>query len=114
MSFLHAMQSGHTSAESALRRVLRIAGDEIPIGKNWHEQLIDLCARPVAGRRPAILGPDLAASAHETRSFRHWAMHGYDAEFAMTRAEPAVRAAAELAHSLRPALERFRADLERA
>ena len=114
MAFFHAMQSGHTSAESALRRALRIAGDHIPTGEKWHEALIALCATPMEGRRPAILPPDLAAHADETRKFRHRAMHGYDAEFAMERADIAVQSAAELARSLRPALERFRAELDAA
>lgn len=36
MALMHSLQSAHTSAENALRRVLLILGEELPAGEDWH------------------------------------------------------------------------------
>jgi hypothetical protein len=68
MAFYHAMQSGHTALESALKRVLAVLGERPPAGSEWHKELIQQAARPRAG---ACAHPELVAAADETRSFRH-------------------------------------------
>jgi hypothetical protein len=57
MALMHSMQSAHTSAEAALVRILRILGEERPVGEDWHARLIDRLARPVTGdhKRPELL-----------------------------------------------------------
>ena len=40
MALMHAMQSGHTSLESALVRILDLLGEEAPSGRDWHADLI--------------------------------------------------------------------------
>ena len=40
MALMHAMQSGHTAAEAALKRILDILGEEHPTGDDWHDVLI--------------------------------------------------------------------------
>ncbi len=62
MALMHAMQSGHTSLESALVRILDLLGEEAPSGKDWHADLIKRVSRGIAGR-PAILPPDLTRAA---------------------------------------------------
>ena len=37
MALTHAIQSGHTSAEAALAKVLDILGEERPGGEDWHK-----------------------------------------------------------------------------
>ena len=95
MALLHAMQSGHTSLESALLRVLDLLGEAAPSGVDWHADLVMRVSRDIAGR-PAILSPEVATAAGETRRFRHVAMKSYGS-FDIERAHPAVRAAGILA-----------------
>lgn len=54
MGFMHAMQSGHTSLETTLLRMLDLFGEEAPTGARWHADLIARAARKV-GDRPALI-----------------------------------------------------------
>ena len=54
MGFMHAMQSGHTSLETTLLRLLDLFGEEAPTGARWHADLIARAARNV-GDRPALI-----------------------------------------------------------
>ncbi len=71
MAFMHAMQSGHTSLEAALLRILDLLGEEAPSGRDWHADLIRRAARPLAGR-PAILAQAVADAANETGASAMW------------------------------------------
>lgn len=102
MAFLHSMQSGHTSLESGLKRILKILGEELPIGDRWHEDLINRVAREIGGERPAILDAETAQHAHETRRFRNLASHGYEV-FRAHEAQKSVAAARALADRMLPA-----------
>jgi len=106
MAFMHAMQSGHTSLENALTRVLRMLGEALPTGESWHADLIQRVATTLPAR-PAILPPDLAEAADETRQFRNRAVRAYDS-FRPDRAKPAIEAADRLAAELSGAISAFR------
>ena len=56
-ALMHAMQSGHTSAESVMRRILDIIREDRPTGEDWHKALIARLAMPLTGEhaRPALL-----------------------------------------------------------
>jgi hypothetical protein len=99
MALMHALQSRHTSLESALVRILDMLGEERPFGDNWHADLIKRVAASLAGKRPAILSAPLARAADETRRFRHRATHTYD-DFQSVEAAPAIEAAEVLAEQL--------------
>jgi hypothetical protein len=109
MALMHAMQSGHTSAEAALRRILSILGEEQPSANDWRVKLIDRLAKKVTGAyaRPALLSSDMARDLHETRRFRHRATHSYS-EFEASLALQAILAAERLAASVPSALGSFR------
>lgn len=51
MAFMHAMQSGHTSLESALVRILGLLNEEAPSGREWHADLVRRAGKAVAGRK---------------------------------------------------------------
>ncbi len=110
MALMHSMQSGHTSLEAALVRVLVLLGEEAPSGKDWHADLIKRVAREIDGR-PAILPPDLARAAGETRRFRHVAMRSYGS-FDLELARPSVLAASFVAQNIGPAIASFRAVID--
>jgi hypothetical protein len=106
MAFMHAMQSGHTSLENALTRILRLLGEALPTGESWHADLIHRVAIALPDR-PAILSPELAEAADETRQFRNRAVRAYD-NFKPSRAGPAIEAAARLAAGLNAGIAAFR------
>ena len=106
MAFLHAMQSGHTSLEAGLLRILNLLGEERPQGEFWHRDLLRRVCRPVEGR-DAILPPDLCDHADETRRFRNVATRNYD-NFQISMADPAVDAARFLAAHLLDCLSEFK------
>ena len=107
MAFMHAMQSGHTSMESALCRILDILGEERPTGTAWHDDLIRRVRSERPGSRPPILAPGAADQADETRRFRHLAMRTYGS-FKASEAKKSVVAAKALARDLLAEIERFR------
>jgi hypothetical protein len=111
MALMHALQSAHTSFESALLRILDMLGEERPFGDNWHSDLIKRVAASLPGTRPAILGARLARAADETRRFRHRATHTYD-DFEASEAAPAVEAAELLANDLEAQIREFKATID--
>ena len=94
MGFMHAMQSGHTSMEAALLRILGLFKEEAPTGARWHADLIDHVVQPVRNR-PPVLKPATAKAANETRQFRRIATHAYDS-FDHTKAVRPVESARAL------------------
>jgi hypothetical protein len=106
MGFMHAMQSGHTSMEVALLRILDLCAEEPPTGPRWHADLIARVAKPY-GTRPAVLGAVAASHANETRQFRSIAAHAYDS-LDRNRAHAAVASASALAALLPAEIARFR------
>ena len=113
MAVMHAMQSGHTAAEAALKRILDILGEEHPTGEDWHDILIRRLARAVTGAkaRPAVLPPDVAADLHETRRFRHRAMHSYE-NFDTARFGPTLASAERLRDTLARTIVTFRGKID--
>jgi hypothetical protein len=107
MALMHALQSAHTSLESALVRILEMLGEERPIGDTWHADLIKRAAAALPGRRPAILSARLASAADETGRFRHRATHAYEG-FQVREAEHTIEAARLLANELDEAILTFK------
>ena len=54
MVFTHATQSGHTSLETTLLRILDPFGEEPPTGARWHAALIALLPAEIARFRQVI------------------------------------------------------------
>ena len=108
-ALMHAMQSGHTSAEAAMRRILDILREERPTGEDWHKAVVARLAKPLTGEyaRPALLPHEVAIDLYETLGFRHRAMHSYG-EFDASKATLAIAAAARLKDSLPAAVASFR------
>ncbi len=110
MAFMHAMQSGHTSLENALLRILDLCAEAAPTGATWHADLIRRAASAMAGR-PAILGGAVVAAADLTRRFRNVAVHAYDT-FDHTKAGEVVEGAGVLASLLSSEIARFRVAID--
>lgn len=113
MALLHAMQSGYTSAEAALLRILSALREEAPTGSDWHQVLVRRLAAPMEGdfARPALLSPMLARALHEVRGFRHRAMHVYD-DFNIELFAPAIEASRIVRHELPAQVREFRSTID--
>lgn len=113
MALMHALQSAHTSAESALLRVLRILGEDPPSGEDWHQKLIARAAKPIAEnhRRPAILSPEVAADLDESRRFRNRATRSYGT-FDLGKTGPTLEAASRLQDGFARDLALFRRTID--
>ena len=107
MALMHALQSAHMSAETALRRILLILGEKPPSGEDRHQKLIGRLARPIDGQRPALLSPAVATDLDETRRMRDRATRSYGS-FDPFKAGPSIEAAARLAASCANDVRRFR------
>lgn len=111
MAFQHAMQSGYTSFESALRRLLALLDEALPQGPDWHGVLLRRVSEPLEGRRPAVLSEATADAAEELLRFRHVAMHSYD-RFSERKAEIAVDSAEMFLSLVDTDLAAFRAAID--
>ena len=113
MAFQHAMQAGYTSFETAMKRLLALLGEPLPVDPDSHAALLRRLGRAVPGSRPPVLDADLLAHAEALRRFRHVAMHAYD-DFAFMRAETPALAAEAVVTTIDAALARFRAAIDPA
>lgn len=110
-AFMHALQTGYTSIETAFRRTLAILGEAEPTGPDWHRSLLERIAEPIPGSRPALVGLDLYAALNELLRFRHVAMHAYDS-FEPERAASAVSAARSVFPALSDQIGEFRRTID--
>ena len=106
MAFMHAMQSGHTSLETGLLRILDLFDEMRPHGEFWHKDLLNRACMDV-GDRIAILSPEICDKADETRRFRNLAVRSYN-NFQIGPAKPATDAARILSERLTGYLRDFR------
>lgn len=107
MALLHAMESGYSSLEAALERVLAIIDEERPAdSRSYHVDLVKRVRMALPGARPAIVTGSLADAIDEARRFRHVARKSYD-DFDPKRAEPALAAAAVVRDEFAAAIDAF-------
>lgn len=113
MALMHSMQCGHTSAEAAFVRILKILKEKPPSGDDWHETILRRLAQGRSDEyaRPALLTKELYSALKETRKFRHRAIHIYE-DFDVKRVPPAMEAAKVVASQLRPAVTAFQAAVD--
>jgi hypothetical protein len=55
MAFMHSMQAGHTSLETALIRILALVDEPRPTGEFWHTDLIRRAGVPRRADRRSFL-----------------------------------------------------------
>ena len=108
MGFLHAMQSGYTSFEAGMKRLLALIDEPLPTGSEWHKALLRRLEEPAPGSRPALIeDPALKRALRGLLAFRHVAAHVYD-DFDQDRAALAVQNARVFLAGIDPALAGFR------
>ena len=110
-AFMHAMQSGYTAFEAALKRIFAMLDEPLPVGSDWHAAMLRRAGRALEGSRPAILDKQLLDAADELRRFRHVAMHLYD-RLNADKAAKALDAAKIFLVGIDPAIARLRAVID--
>ena len=111
MAFQHAMQSGYTSFEGALKRIFAMLDEPLPVGGDWHRDLVIRAMKPIPDERPAVIGEALVSPVLDLMWFRHVAMHSYDRFDVEKAAVAAGHARTFLAH-IDGDIDRFRAAID--
>ena len=67
----------YEGAEKAFERIVRVMGESLPSGFDWHQKLLTQMSEPVAGQRPAVIRPETQQQLDDFRRFRHVERHRY-------------------------------------
>ncbi|HLF01399.1 MAG TPA: hypothetical protein VI547_05455 [Anaerolineales bacterium] len=70
----------YEGAEKAFERIVRVMGESLPSGFDWHQKLLTQMSEPVAGQRPAVIRPETQQQLDDFRRFRHVERHRYGFE----------------------------------
>lgn len=65
---LHGFYSG---LEHVFEKIASLVDESIPIGANWHQELLRQMNIEVPGVRPAVISAELRTELEEYRGFRH-------------------------------------------
>jgi len=82
-----------SAIEKALERIIADIDGDLPRGRSYHRDLLDRAARPLSGRRPAIIGAESRRDLGLLIGFRHAFRHAYGT-FDYSLAAPNVALAA--------------------
>lgn len=105
-ALMHSMQSGYTSLENGLKRILKVIGENPPVGDNSHSDLLRRVSLEVPYSRPEIISQDFFEKADKVRRFRHVAVRSYDG-FDPMECEDSVLAAKQLTEIMIDELNTF-------
>jgi hypothetical protein len=72
-----ALHHAYGAVEAALTRVARALDDDVSIGPEWHQALLEAMALDVEGVRPAVLRLETLAMLRRLLAFRHFFRHAY-------------------------------------
>lgn len=83
-SILHDIYNG---VEAICRHIAKEIDRQLPVGDNWHRDLLDQMSSPLAGVRPLIIQPKTAAHLENYRSFRHVVrnIYGYKLDWVLMK-----------------------------
>ena len=105
-SLMHFFQTGYSSIESALMRLLIISGESLPIGDNKQRKVLTRAVSDYSDIRPAIISNKMEISLDILRVFRHSAIHNYES-FVPESSELAQRSAKYVASNVQNEFQIF-------
>jgi hypothetical protein len=100
------LQGFYTTVEQMLEAIAAAFGEGLPIGTNWHQNLLLQMSVPIPNIRPSVICQETRQRLDEYRSFRHVVRNVYTLNLRPSR----VR---ELVDTLKPCYELFAIDLRR-
>ena len=101
-SILHDVYGG---AEGICQHIAKEIDRRVPVGTNWHRDLLDQITQPLAKTRPAVLQPETAGSLEKYRAFRHVFRNIYSPKLDWIQMKP-------LLDNATPTIDTFAADIE--
>lgn len=107
--FSKFLQDGYAELETAMRKILALAGEREPVGPEFHRDLVVMLTR--GGDRRPPFAARYADPIDDLRRFRHVSLHAYR-RFDWERAAPAITAARRLSDDLPDEARRFLAEWE--
>ncbi|MCL6448974.1 MAG: hypothetical protein K6U04_12640 [Armatimonadetes bacterium] len=110
-SILHDFYSG---IEKIFLQIAREIDQSAPKGENWHRLLLEQMTLHLKGRRPPVIGIEIASKLQQYLAFRHRFRNLYGFELEWERMEELVRALPETLQELSVAIDSFLALLETA
>jgi hypothetical protein len=103
-SILHDVYNG---AEGICQHIAKEIDRQLPVGANWHRDLIDQMAQPLAKTRPAVLRAETATLLEKYRAFRHVFRNIYGPKLDWTQMKPLLNQAASTIDAFANEVEQF-------
>lgn len=103
----------YTALEGLLSRVLRTLDGDVPVGPEWHNDLLRAASVAVEGLRPALIPSEAVPLMRELLGFRHYARHGYDTTPEPRRVDDVASIAVQVHTLVEPALAALEERLRR-
>jgi hypothetical protein len=81
----------YTAIERIFRRISQNLDGELPLGENWHTQLLDRMTLNIPEVRIPVISKELKSQLHELLRFRHVFRNVYGYELKARKIEPLAR-----------------------
>lgn len=91
----------YTGVETIFERIAVWLREPMPMGSEWHRDLLRQMAEPVEGIRPRVIDESLRGTLGEYLRFRHFFRHAYSYDLEWVRLRPFVVGMAETFETLR-------------
>lgn len=95
----------YNGIENVLKRICRFHEIEIPLGSDWHVELVKAFCDPPRGALPILLDRRLADDLAPFRHFRHVVHHGYGFRLRWPGMLPGVEGASDVFARFKAAVE---------
>lgn len=102
-----ALDRVYSALESILERVARTLEGGLPVGADWHRELLHDSTLDIPEVRPPVLHESSSAAADQLRRFRHFLRHAYAAELDSERVRQLAATWLAAVPSLAADLDRF-------
>ncbi len=97
----------YTGVEKIFRQIAVRIDQDLPVGDDWHIQLLQRMAVPIEGIRPQVIDEALESSLEEYLRFRHLFRNIYGFELKWDRCQPLVKNLGKTLGNLKDQIDRF-------
>lgn len=85
------LERAYTAVESILERITRTLEGSVPVGADWHRQLLDGAVLAIHKVRPPLLGRESHEICGTLLRFRHFLRHAYGSDLDPGRVREVIR-----------------------
>jgi hypothetical protein len=101
----------YTGVEKIFRRIGAKIDQDLPVGEDWHIQLLQRMAAPVEGIRPQVIDKKLETELEEYLRFRHLFRNIYGFGLKWDRCRPLAENMGSILDDLKEQISKFKAFL---